>query len=157
MSSATQGQYDPIQALLDITQGTRVSLSALLRRKRPPELRAVSATVAAAACSRAGSSRSRAPRRAPAELVPGLLAGSIPGGAAYVGVAGRAQREAIVAADRAGRIAAVSLGSARDVARARARRSCARTGSSSPACRPAIPGDVALDELIEQRARRTSC
>ena len=37
MSSAAQGQYDPIQALLDITQGTRVSLSGY-HPKRPPEL-----------------------------------------------------------------------------------------------------------------------
>ena len=37
MSSAAQGQYDPVQALLDITQGTRVSLSSYTP-KRPPEL-----------------------------------------------------------------------------------------------------------------------
>ena len=35
LSSAAQGRYDPIQALLDITQGTRVSLAAY-KPKRPP-------------------------------------------------------------------------------------------------------------------------
>ena len=49
---------------------------------------------------------------APAEIKPGLLADRIPGGAGYVGVAGRNGPEAVVAADREGDVAAVSLGTA---------------------------------------------
>src|SRR5436305_322863 len=54
--------------------------------------------------------------RARAEIEPGLLAGAVPGGAAFVGVGRRVGPEAVVAADRTGRVAAVSLGSARTLA-----------------------------------------
>ena len=46
---------------------------------------------------------------------------SIPGGAAYAGVRGRDNVEAVAAADRDGDVAAVSLGTAADARRARAR------------------------------------
>jgi len=114
MSSAAQGQYDPIQALLDITQGTRVSLSSYTP-KRPPELKLYEDGEGGGLMQGWLDVSARA-ESAPADLFPGLLAGSIPEGAAYVGVSGRSQREATVAANQAGRIAEVSLGSAASVA-----------------------------------------
>ena len=50
--------------------------------------------------------------RAGARIEPGLLAASIPGGAAFAGVGRRPGPEAVVAADRGGRVAAISLGPA---------------------------------------------
>jgi len=114
LSSATQGTYDPTQALLDITQGTRASLSAY-KPKRPLPLVFVPAGRGALfggwldVVARANG--------APAEVEPGLLAGSVPGGAGYAGVRGRSQQEAIAAANRAGRVSLVSLGPPNTVAR----------------------------------------
>jgi hypothetical protein len=107
--SATQGRYTPEQTVLDISAGSRTS-RAVYDPKTPPDLELVVA----------GDGRgfirgwSRALKRAKtalAEINPGLLAGEIPGGAAYAGVAGR-NLEAVTAADRAGDVAAVSLGTA---------------------------------------------
>jgi len=107
--SATQGRYTPEQTVLDISAGSRTS-RAVYDPKTPPDLELVVA----------GDGRgfirgwSRALKRAKtalAEINPGLLAGQIPGGAAYAGVAGR-NLEAVTAADRAGDVAAVSLGTA---------------------------------------------
>jgi hypothetical protein len=148
MSSAAQGQYDPIQAMLDITQGTRVSLSSY-SPKRPQELNLYLMEGGGALFQGWLEVVARGDS-APAELVPGLLAGTVPGGAGYVGVEGRSQREAIAAADRSGRIAAVSLGGAGTLA-ARVREQL-RTRRLVVAGLPtAIPGDVALDALIKQR------
>ena len=49
---------------------------------------------------------------------PGLLAGSVPGGAAFVGVAGRSRLPAIAAADERGRVAAHVARHRRDAGRA---------------------------------------
>jgi hypothetical protein len=148
MSSAAQGQYDPVQALLDITQGTRVSLSAYTP-KRPPDL-SLYEDGEGGGLMQGWLDESARAESAPAELFPGLLAGSIPEGAAYVGVTGRTQREATVAANQAGRIAEVSLGSADSVAR-RVRDQLRRSRLVIAGLATTIPGDVALDELIEQR------
>ncbi|MSW96401.1 MAG: hypothetical protein F2796_06335, partial [Actinobacteria bacterium] len=114
LSSASQGSYDAIQALLDIGQGTRVSL-ATYTPKRPPELRLTQDAAGGWRIDGWQLQRERA-ASAPAELTPGLLGSLAGSGIAYAGVAGRSQREAIVAADGDGRIAAVSLGPASDVA-----------------------------------------
>jgi len=146
MSSAAQGQYDPIQALLDIAQGTRVSLSAY-EPKRPPDL-LLTGDGRGGGLFQGWLEQVARVDTAPARIVPGLLAGSVPGGAAYVGVGGRTQREAIVAADRAGRLRAVSIGSSRSVAlRVRERlRSHRLVVAGLPT---GIRGDVELDELIK--------
>lgn len=109
---ATQGAYSRVQALLDLTQGTRVSKAAY---KPPvaPELGFVITPGAGRILDWALAAR-RA-EKAPANTVPGLLAGSIPGGAGYVGISGQGQPWAIAAGDRRGRIAEVSLGSGRTV------------------------------------------
>jgi hypothetical protein len=104
---ATQGRYDPFQALLDLTQGTRVSRAAYNPDKEPP--------LALYPQGKGGliqgwlDARARA-ESAPADIVPGLLGQSVPGGIAYAGLTTGDNVEAVVAADRTGRIGRVSLG-----------------------------------------------
>ncbi len=146
---ATQGAYSRVQALLDLTQGTRVSKAAY-KPPAPPELGFVVSGGAgrildwALAASRA--------EKAPADTIPGLLAGSIPGGAGYVGISGQGQPWAIAAADRRGRIAEVSLGTGRSVGE-RVQRVLAnrRLVVASLAAGPL--GARALDEILAGRAR----
>ncbi|MGQ0520208.1 MAG: hypothetical protein ACT4PX_03525 [Actinomycetota bacterium] len=111
--SASQGRYDRLQALLDISQGSRQPGSLYDPRSAP----ALRVQLAGAGASVAGWDvvRDRA-RRVSTTLRPGLLAASVPGGAAFVGVRGRALDPAIVAADRVGSVATVSLGSAATLA-----------------------------------------
>jgi hypothetical protein len=107
MTSATQSGYSPQQALLDLTAGTRTSRGTYDPHE-PPDLSLLPIDRYGlivnwlAAVARADS--------APADIVPGLLAGSIPGGAGYVGIEDRLNAEAVVASDRDGRVARVSLG-----------------------------------------------
>ncbi len=123
LTSATQGSYRRGQALLDISQGTRVSRSTyspeevplagrlLPLRALPPDVKPSSIPP-----SRSASRLSNWPailRRAetaPQTIEPGLLAGSIPGGAAFAGRTAEAPEAAIPAADRRGILAAVSPG-----------------------------------------------
>lgn len=108
---ATQGPYSIRQTLLDISQGHRLSRSGY-DPQRIPRMKLAGDRIEGweAAVARA--------RTAPADIEPGLMAESIPGGAGYVGVgvAGR-HVEAIAATDRAGRVAEVSLGLVNDVPR----------------------------------------
>jgi len=139
LMSATQGNYTTAQLLLDITQGARVSYSAytpslppalsLRPTGQPPFARVSRASAApstpAVAEIAAGAQVENWPQvlgraaGAPQILQPGLLAATIPGGAAYAGIAGPGRggtgggtehEDATVAADRAGHVAAVSLG-----------------------------------------------
>jgi hypothetical protein len=105
--SATQGSYTSAQFLLDITQGTRVASSAYATG-RPPAL-SLRQTGAGASIEGWQAARRRA-EDAPQLLEPGLLASRVPGGAAYAGISGAANTDGVAAADRDGRIAAVSLG-----------------------------------------------
>src|SRR5436305_1372181 len=93
MLSATQSGYSPQQALLDMTSGTRTSRGTY-HPQNPPDMSLLEIPPAdlarlgavpsglivnwLAAVSRAES--------APADVVPGLLAGSVPGGAGYAGI-----------------------------------------------------------------------
>jgi hypothetical protein len=106
--SASQGSYTRTQLLLDIGQGARVASSAY-SAVRPPSLSLRSAS-GEALLSGWTAARRRA-EDAPQLLRPGLLAAQVPGGGAYAGIAGQDHLDAAVAADRAGRIAAVSIGS----------------------------------------------
>jgi hypothetical protein len=108
LMSATQGNYSEEQVLLDISQGIRVSPTAYepsLPGELELALRGPGGTI------RGWSAAVRRARAAPATIRPGLLASSIPGGAAYAGVTGQGTVDAVAAADRAGRVAQVSLGS----------------------------------------------
>jgi hypothetical protein len=108
---ATQGDYNEQQTLLDLTQGARVSRVAYRPQAAPPLRVSRDGRVLGWSAVRARAARARA------EIQPGLLAGAIPGGAAFAGVGGaRVPREAVTAADQTGRVAAVSLGSARTLA-----------------------------------------
>lgn len=142
---ATQGTYSVRQTLLDITQGHRLSRSGYEPESPPPlELRG----------NRIGGWRQavRRARTAPARMVPGLLAGSIPGGGAYAGVGrvGRTHVEAVLAADRRGRIAAVSLGLEDDLVE-RTRRLLGRHRFVVASLAAGPGADEALDELTAQR------
>ena len=107
--SATQGPYDRLQFLLDVTQGARVSPAAYpSERPAPLELRAQGSGALLAGWAAA---RARADA-ATGLLEPGLLAASTPGGAGYAGITGADTLDAVLAGDRAGRIAQLSLGSA---------------------------------------------
>jgi hypothetical protein len=144
---ATQGGYDETQALLDITQGTRVS-SAAYKPKEVPMLTYFQQGDTALFQGWLDV-RARADS-APADIVPGLLAQTIPGGGAYAGVNGRKQLESVPAANEAGRIGQVSIGNADDVAK-RAQR-LLRTYRFVVAGLPTNePGDNAVEQLIKRR------
>ncbi len=150
LSSATQGRYVARQALLDISQGTRVSLSTY-RPELPPELVLV-------ADKRGGYFQgwmevNRRAANAPAAVRPGLLAQSVPGGAGYAGVDGGGVDDAIVAADRAGRVARISLGSSATVAE-RAQRLLAEKSLVVVSLPHGRPGDQALAKLTAGRPPR---
>jgi hypothetical protein len=107
--SAAQGSYTTIQLMLDITQGSRVSTSAY-SPVRPPVL-TLQPRGAGAAVEEWQAVLERA-RDAPQILEPGLLAAQIPGGGSYAGITGFNDVDGVAAANRGGRIAALSLGSA---------------------------------------------
>lgn len=117
----TQGSYSEVQTYLDMTQGTRVSTSTY-SPKDVPRPRLLVKPDGSGYILRWGYTLARA-NSAPAEIHPGLMAGSVPGGAAYVGPArsDSRNRESVVAADQSGRIASASLGTPGSVA-ARAQR-----------------------------------
>lgn len=145
LSSATQGTYDREQAFLDITQGTRVSLKSY-RPTTPPPLALRPVPGGTGRLAGWPAVRARADR-APAELRPGLLAQSVPGGAGYAGIAGRPQGAAIVAADRSGRLAELSLGAPGDLVD-RARRLLARRSLVVAGLPAGTAGRAALDRLV---------
>jgi hypothetical protein len=107
--SAAQGTYITEQFLLDVTQGARVASSAY-PTPRPPAL-SVQPIGASAVVGGWSEARKRA-EAAPQLLRPGLLASRIPGGAAYAGITGEADIDAIAAAGMAGQIAELSLNAA---------------------------------------------
>jgi hypothetical protein len=109
LMSATQGSYTRTQMLLDISQGSRIASASYDPTRAPPlslSPRSSGATVTgwSAAVARV--------QGAPQLLRPGLLASAVPGGAAYAGIAGDDDLDAVVAADRSGHVGELSLGSA---------------------------------------------
>jgi hypothetical protein len=108
--SATQGSYSAEQLLLDITQGARIANSAYSPRHPPViSLSTIDRYRTAGMIAGWQAARARA-EAAPQLLRPGLLAAQVSGGAAYAGPIGIDTLDAIAAADRGGRVAAVSLG-----------------------------------------------
>jgi hypothetical protein len=103
--SSAVGNYDRQQTLLDITQSARVPAIDYSPRDLPQLSVKSDGAVAdwATILKRAESAH--------ATLEPGLLASEVPGGAAYAAVGTTAGIDAVLAADRQGRIAQVSLGS----------------------------------------------
>ena len=113
LSSPVQGRYVAAQALLDITQGTRISLSSY-SPELPPAILLVPDQ--RGAYFRGWMEVNKRAADAPAAIEPGLLAGSVPGGAAYVGVNGQPLADAVIAADRAGRVEQLSVGTSASLA-----------------------------------------
>jgi hypothetical protein len=111
LMSATQGSYTREQMLLDVGQGARIASSAYGTSDPPPLSIAPQSSGDRAAVTGWGAAVARA-RAAPQLLRPGLLASTVTGGAAYAGIAGTDDLDALAAADRAGRVVALSLGSA---------------------------------------------
>ena len=149
LSSPVQGRYRAAQALLDITQGTRISLSSYDPELPPPMLLVPDQRGAYFRGWMAVETRAR---EAPAEVVPGLLAGSIGGGAAYAGVDLQPQQNAIAAADRAGRVERLSIGPALSLpARVQALLSERQLVVADLAA-----GDLAVGQLTQLLAERSS-
>src|SRR3954452_5423022 len=146
--SATQGRYRPQQAMLDISAGSRTS-AAVYDPKETPALELVVGGDRSGfvfgwskALARAGT--------ALAEITPGMLAGQIPGGAAYAGITKRDHLDAVAAADREGDVARVSLGRSADLAR-RVRRLLDRYRLVVAGLPTAAKGDAVLDRLLRDR------
>jgi hypothetical protein len=158
MLSATQSGYSPQQALLDVGAGTRTSRGTYSPHD-PPQMSLLpiagpdpafpvgfpSGLIVnwVAAVSRAES--------APADVVPGLLASSIPGGAGYAGIVRQTNQEAVVAATRAGVVRSVSIGPGATVAQ-RAQALLRRNRLVVALLPPGYAGDRQLDQLIAARA-----
>jgi hypothetical protein len=115
--SAIQGPYNPVDVLLDMSAGTRTDIN-LFDGDPPKQIRLVP--------ERKGGEIAAWPQvvaradTAPADVNPGTLGQAVEAGGgtvAYAGIRGSANREAIVAADRSGRIERVSLGSGASVGR----------------------------------------
>ncbi len=143
--SSVLGEYREEQALLDVSQGTRHTLS-LYSPRDPLRLDLNPAT---------GVISNWAPtvRRADkvsTTLRPGLLAQSIPGGAGFAGVTGGDTRPAIVAAREDGRVASVSMGPVDTLAR-RAQALSAQRRLVSVSVPPTPAGQAQLDALISAR------
>jgi hypothetical protein len=146
--SATQGRYSPVQAVLDMSAGSRTS-AAVYDPHDPPDLELVVGGDGSGFIFGWSKVLERADT-ALAEITPGLLASQIPGGAAYAGVSGRHDIEAAVVADRAGNVARVSLGSAASLA-SRVRRLLRRHRLVVASLPTAAKGDVTLDALLRGR------
>lgn len=148
LMSPTQGKYSADQALLDITQGARTSPIAYSPRE-PGALRLAARGRGGvivgwtAAVARAAA--------VPGDIVPGRLASAIPGGAGFAGVTGASTRDAAVAADRRGRVAAVSLGPATTLA-ARARELLRRHRLVIAQLPPGTAAGRILDRLLAARS-----
>ena len=150
LSGAAQGGYLQDQALLDIGQGTRTSSAAYDPGTPTPLVFFPDSRGGAFMLGwpnivlRAGS--------VPAVIRPGALGALIPGGIAYVGVRGRAHKEATVAvSDADGRVPTISIGPSADIV--------TRTAETLKQHRMAVVGlptgdrgAGALDRLIAARA-----
>ena len=137
--SATQGSYSREQALLDVSQGARVSRSLY----DPEETPAVE--LEPSGVLRKWDAVLKRAETAPQTIEPGLMAGSIPGGAALVISEGGSGTAGIPAADRRGRIAGV-----RKVAPDRIARAALDEGlEKSLVVALTPPGQAGIAELAE--------
>jgi hypothetical protein len=147
LMSATQGNYSDDQALLDISAGVRVSPTAY-GPNLPGDLALVPGGRGGVISGWASAVQRAAD--APATIHPGLMASSIPGGAAYVGATGERTVDAVAAANRAGRVADVSIGPGRTLV-ARTRQQLGRH-RLVVATLPSGDADADLDALLAARA-----
>lgn len=113
VSAAQLAGYSREQFLLDAGQGARAGGPGY-GSPAPPRL-TLSLTGGGGAQIAGWDAARRRAASAAGRLQPGLLAASVPGGAAYAGAEGSDDLDAALAAGRAGRIAAVSIGGERDL------------------------------------------
>lgn len=146
--NSTQGTYRRFQALLDMTAGTRTSGAAYALR-RTPRLGLVERVDGSGAVTDWTTVLRRADS-ALADIRPGLLASSIPDGAAYVGLRDRPGLDGVVAADRDGEIASVSLGVSADEPQ-RVRSALRRHRFVVASLAAGARGEAMLDALLAQR------
>jgi len=146
--SATQGRYSPTQSVLDMSAGSRTS-AAVYDPVSAPTLELVTGGDGSGFVFGWSKVVERA-KTALAEITPGMLASAIPGGAAYAGLTRRDHLEAIVAADRGGNVARVSLGDSADLA-ARVTRLLRRSRLVIAGLPTAAKGDAILDDLLRDR------
>ena len=137
--SATQGSYSREQSLLDTSQGARVSRSLYDPEDDPPVELRPDGTLAG---WQAVLGRAESP---PQTIEPGLLAGSVPGGAALVVARGEPADLAIPAADRKGRVSSVREVEPGEVARV----ALAEGRESSLVVVGTAPGRTGVSELAE--------
>ena len=113
------------RSLLDVSQGTRQPTGPVRRRRRGRRRRARRAALRSARRAFVNWQPFRDARADVSRTIrPGLLAGSVPGGAGFVGARGAPLLPAIAAADERGHVAEVSFGAVATLA-ARAR-GCSR-------------------------------
>lgn len=143
--SSVQGDYSEEQALLDISQGTRQP-SSLYSPRNPYPLRLDTTTSTVLDWQRSV----RRAHKVSITLKPGLLASSVPGGGAYVGVGGRNTVAAVAAANEHGRVAAVSLGPAQTLA-TRVQQMAARKRLVVVGVSPDAAGRAQIDQLVANR------
>lgn len=150
LTSATQGSYAPGQALLDIGQGTRVSRSTYDPKDVPP-VGPVKMVDGSGAVKGWGAVVARADT-APQTIVPGLLASTIPGGAAFVGDSTLLKETVIPAADRAGHISSLTPADTEDTARL-AEELARDYGLVVVAASPGFSGLRELRQILRHRAQ----
>ncbi|MBN8865941.1 MAG: hypothetical protein J0H98_00135 [Solirubrobacterales bacterium] len=121
LTSATQGSYRREQALLDISQGTRVSRSTYDPSEVPPV--GLARMVGGSGVVKGWDAILDRAATAPQTIEPGLLASSIPGGAAYVGDATKLQETVIPATNRLGYVSSLALADTSDAAQRAIRQS----------------------------------
>jgi hypothetical protein len=155
--SSVHGVYSAQQSLLDVSQGTRQpsGLYGAVDVNNDDRIDDLHFDSATRSFTNWGAFRQRA-HDVSRTIRPGLLAGSIPGGAGFVGAAGEPVLPAIAAADERGHVAATSIGSVETlVARARAMSRSERLvvvgvpfGRAGRAQLSALARDRPRDELV---------
>jgi len=148
LTSATQGSYRREQALLDISQGTRVSRSTYDPSEVPPV--GLARMVGGGGVVEGWDAILDRAETAPQTIEPGLLASSIPGGAAYVGDATKLQETVIPATNRLGYVSSLALADTTDTAR-RAIRQSHRYRLVVVATTPGRPGLRELRQILHMR------
>jgi hypothetical protein len=149
--SSTQGSYQRQQILLDISQGTRqpTGLYSDVDEDRDGQLDNLRLHPRLRMFDNWQPFRRRA-RAVSTTLRPGLLGGSVPGGAAFVAARDAPLRAAIVAADEGGRMQDISFGSIGTLA-ARARGLSSRRRLVVVSVPPGRAGRTQLSALARER------
>lgn len=145
--STSQGEYDRQKALIDISQGARQPLS--LYAPDPKPLALIKTPPGGGRIS-GWSDTVRRAQDVSATLRPGLLAQSIPSGAAFVSNTGGRTDAAFAAADSNGSVAEVSIGTAATLVE-RTRSALGRRSLVVMGLPPGTAGRSVLDRLISGR------